>query len=122
MSSKMCIFAMMKKTVTFIILLTLTALNMSCGDRVPRGVLDEETMVDFLVEAYQLEGFYAVESGYKYKSMKPQIVASYDSLFGKYGLTPESFDKTVEYSLKHAEQYEAIHQRVVDTLDARMNQ
>lgn len=86
----------------------------------PIGVLDEEEMVQFLIEAYQLEGFYAVESGYHYERMNREVQADYEELFAHHGLTPKKFERSIKYYLAHPEQYEAMHQRVVDTLDARI--
>ncbi|MBQ9474212.1 MAG: DUF4296 domain-containing protein [Bacteroidales bacterium] len=102
---------------TFIALLMALAAA-SCHK--PIGVLGEEEMVQFLIEAYQLEGFYAIESGHRYDRMSREIQADYEEIFSRHGLTPKKFERSMKYYLDRPERYEAIHQRVVDTLDARL--
>lgn len=89
---------------------------------IPDDVMSKETMVDFLSEAYLLEGFYAVETGYHYDLMKPEIVASYDSLFARFGITQEDFNHSIDYYTQHPDLYQEIHQKVVDRLDEKIDQ
>ena len=87
----------------------------------PDDVMDERQMVEFLKDAYLLEGFYAVETNFNYDSLHPQMVASYDSLLARHNLTREDFERSVEYYTHHTHEYELIHQQVVDYLDSTIH-
>lgn len=78
-------------------------------------------MVEFLCEAYLLEGFYAVETGYHYELMKPEIAQSYQDLFDKYHLSQEDFDRSMHYYSKHPKVYDEIHAEVVRRLDENID-
>ena len=92
------------------------------ADKLPEGVLAHNEMVSFLSEAYLLEGFYAVESGFRYETMSPQIRESYNQLLAKYNLTDADFERSIEYYVAHDEEYAAIHQEVIANLDQMMNE
>lgn len=106
------------KTLSIIlILLTL----MSCGkNRTPQGVMNEDKMAEFLIDAYHLEGFYSIESGYRKEDLSKEAIISYDNLLKKHGITAEDFEKSLEYYTQHEEKYKLIHQRVIDSLDAEL--
>ena len=104
--------------------LTLSAVLLLClgsagcsQERVPSGVMDEPTMAAFFKEAYLLEGFYAVETGFQYDTLHPQMVASYDSLLTSFGITRDDFEHSVEWYIRHPELYERIHDTVLARLD-----
>lgn len=105
----------------FVLLLSVSALA-ACKDHVPADVMDEPTMTAFLKEAYLLEGFYAIETSFRYETMTPEIVASYDSLLAKYGITREDFERSVEYYMHHTDKYVDIHNAVIAQLDEEIRQ
>lgn len=99
--------------------LSLTVLLLAAchRDRIPADIIQPDTMVNFLTEAYLIEGFYAIESNYQYKEVTPQIQASYDMLLTKYHLTDDDFNRSVEYYTRHPELYDTIHARAIRHLD-----
>ena len=100
-------------------LLALATLFGSCrNDSVPAGVMDAPTMTAFLKEAYLLEGFYAIETEFRYDSLHAEMMASYDSLLDRYGLTREDFERSIEYYSRHPRAYQVIHEQVVADLDS----
>ena len=108
-------------------LLTLSALCMlalavaGCShSSVPDGVMSESQMVDFLEQAYLLEGFYAVETNYQYDTLRPQMSASYDSLFASSGVTREMFERSVEWYAHHADRYERVYDSVLARIDRKL--
>ena len=106
--------------VTFSALLCLSSVLCGCGgDRVPDDVMNPEKMAFFLEEAYMLEGFYAVETGFRYDTLHPQIVASYDSLLSKYAVSRDDFEHSVEWYSHHPVLYQSIHDSVIARLDRR---
>ena len=93
---------------------------LSCSGGQPKELMTEQQMVDFLSEAYLIEGFYAIETGYHYESLSDEIIASYQRLLSEQGLTQEQFEKSMDYYMHHSDRYDAIHQQVVERLDAAM--
>lgn len=89
----------------------------SCKSGLPEGVMNEQQMVDFLSEAYLIEGFYAIETGYHYESLSEGIIASYQELLARHGLTQTQFEESKDYYMHHPERYEVIHRQVVERLD-----
>ncbi|MBQ9546142.1 MAG: DUF4296 domain-containing protein [Bacteroidales bacterium] len=102
----------------FIIACLLT-LATAC-DRLPFGVMSKEQMVDFLSEAYLIESFYAIETNHNYDKLKPEIVNSYRELLKRQGLTERQFERSINYYMRHPEEYKEIHQQVVDRLDSQV--
>ena len=91
-------------------------------DRKPKCLIEEPQMVALLTDAYQLEGFYAVERGMDSIITDPVIVATYDSIFAKHGVTRQQFDESMAYYMRHADKYELIHKQVVEKLDEKLKE
>lgn len=89
-------------------------------NKVPNDVIQPEKMENFLYEAYLLEGFYAIESGFHYELMAPQIIGSYDSLLYKYEMTREDFEHSMDFYTHHPRIYEKIHQNVIARFDEEL--
>ena len=114
---------------SFLRYITLSALCVVCAtslagcndDRIPSDVMDEAAMVAFFKDAYTLEGFYAVETGFRYDTLYPEMKASYDSLFVRHGITAEDFERSVDWYVRHGDRYERIHKEVVHYFDSVVN-
>ena len=107
---------------SFSVLLVLSTLFVACRhDEIPADVMDAPTMTAFLKEAYLLEGFYAIETEFRYDSLNAEMIASYDSLLDRYGLTREDFERSIDYYTRHPRAYQVIHERVVAGLDSLLN-
>ena len=102
----------------FVFLAIATLLGGCRHNGVPAGVMDAPTMKAFLKEAYLLEGFYAIETEFRYDSLHAEMIASYDSLLDRHGLTREDFERSVDYWSRHPHDYLLIHQEVVAELDS----
>lgn len=85
----------------------------------PSNVMDHEQMVAFLTEAYMLEGFYAVETEYRYDSLLPEVVAAYDGILADQGLTRKKVERSLKYYSEHPAEYQVIHDSVLAILDRR---
>ena len=108
----------MKKRI-FVFLLPLLLFATAChSDRRPADVLDHQQMVSFLADAYLLEGFYAVETQYRYDVLSTGTLQSYDSILDVHGTTREGVEHSFDYYSRHLEEYEAIHKEVVALLEA----
>lgn len=99
-------------------LLTAVALLVSCRheDR-PAGILDEPQMVAFLCDAYLLEGFYAIETQYRYDAMTPEVLRAYDDILAHHGITREEAEASFAYYAQHPELYQTIQDSVLARID-----
>ncbi|MDY5968985.1 MAG: DUF4296 domain-containing protein [Bacteroidales bacterium] len=94
-------------------------LFVSCRGRVriPAGVMQPDSMVSFLADAYLLEGFYAIESNYQYQEVSPQLRVSYDSLLTRHRVTAEEFRRSLDFYVRHPDLNDSIHARAIRQLD-----
>ena len=115
-------FSNLPKYLTLSAVLLLCLGSAGCSqEQVPNDVMDEPTMADFLGEAYLLEGFYAVETGFQYDTLHPEMAASYDTLFASFGITREDFERSVEWYSRHPLLYERVHDTVLARLDSAIS-
>ncbi len=107
---------------TLSVLLMLCVVVAGCSHEAtpPADVFSETTMVDFLEQAYLLEGFYAIETGYQYDTLHPEMLASYDSLLASYDITRDDFERSVRWYGDHPDIYERVHDSVLARIDAAM--
>lgn len=95
----------------------LSATFTSCLEPIPDDVFDEQTMVDFLTEAYQIEGFIATETGYRSELMGPEVVKAYNDLFEKFGVTDSAFEKSIDFYMRDGVRFAEIQKQVQRNLD-----
>lgn len=117
----------MKKKIIYwslsvLLLVGATVLSGCNDDRIPSDVMDEAAMTAFFKDAYTLEGFYAVETGFRYDTLYPDMAASYDSLFARHHITAEDFERSVNWYVRHGERYERIHKEVIRYFDSIVSQ
>lgn len=79
-------------------------------------------MADLLTDIYSLEGYYAVERGTDSLITDSVIVATYDSIFASHSVTPQQFDESLRYYMRHADRFSTIHKRVNETLNRETGQ
>lgn len=108
----------MKKVIVFLlpVLLCLAACR---HEERPADVMSHEQMVAFLTDAYLLEGFYAVETQYRYDALTPEVLHSYDSILTVHSLTREDVERSLDYFTRHLDEYQAIHEEVVTLLETQ---
>ena len=107
----------MKKIV--LLLLPLLLLTACRNEKRPADVMSHEQMVAFLTDAYLLEGFYAIETQYRYDALTPEVLHSYDSILDVHGLTREDVERSLDYYTDHLDDYQIIHEQVVASLEER---
>lgn len=83
----------------------------------PADVLAPEAMASLLADAYMLEGFYAVETGYRYDTMLPEVLAAYDDILARHHTTREAVEHSLEYYSTHPDQYKPVQDSVLALLD-----
>lgn len=79
-------------------------------------VMDEASFASFLEEAFLLEGYYSLETHYRFDTLQPQMIASYDTLMAKYGITHDDLDTTIHWYVRHPD----IYLRVQESVMARL--
>ena len=107
----------MKKSILLIAVCSLLATACIRNGR-PSDVMDDSTMVAFLADAYLLEGFYAVETQYRYDALTPEVTAAYDSILDHHGLTREDVERSFDWFSTHPDEYVPIQERVLALLDS----
>ena len=107
----------MKKLLLFLLPLLLLAACRQEG--LPKGVLDEERMADFLAEAYLLEGFYAIETQYRYDVLTADALRRYDSILAAQNITRKEVEQSFAYYAEHLDVYQTIQDSVVARLEAQ---
>lgn len=99
---------------------TLAALLLCCSCRHetrPADILDAPQMVAFLADAYLLEGFYAVETQYRYDAMTPDVLRAYDEILASHHITREQVEHSFDYYSSHPELYSPIQDSVLAILE-----
>lgn len=91
----------------------------SCqSEPVPESpVMDEASFTDFLEDAYLLESFYSLETHFLFDTLAPEMIASYDTLLARHGITHAVVDTTIQWYTHHSD----IYLRVLDSVMARMD-
>ena len=89
------------------------------GKRLPDGVLDHDQMVDFLTDAYMLEGYYAVETNYGFDSISPEMARAYDDILDRHGITRQQVETSLDYYAHNLVPYNKINKEVEARIDAK---
>ena len=106
----------MKKSL-FPLCLSVLMLAACNSNKLPEGILDQQQMVDFLHEAYLLEGYCAIETRYNFDSLTPEMIYAYDDIIAAQGITREQVEASLAYYVNHPEEYSAIHEAVAASLE-----
>lgn len=94
------------------------ALLSAChSDRLPDGILDHQQMVDFLTDAYLIEGYCAIETRYNFDSLTPEMLYAYDEILAEQGITREQVEASLVYYAEHPDKYLSIHEDVAEALN-----
>ena len=107
----------MKNILPIAALVALLSLAACRHDERPADVIEAPQMVDFLSDAYLLEGFYAVETQYRYDAMTAEVLRAYDDILDKYHLTREQVEHSFAYYSKHPELYLPIQDSVLARIE-----
>ena len=100
------------------LLLTVVLLTACHRNGLPKDVLPQERMVAFLTDAYLLEGFYAIETQYRYDIFPEEVLQRYDSILALHALSREQVERSFDYYSQHLDAYQAIQDSVLARLEA----
>ena len=101
------------------LLLAVVLLTACHRNRLPKDVMPQERMVEFLADAYLLEGFYAIETQYRYDLFPEEVLQRYDSILAVHNLTREEVEHSFDYYSKHLDAYQAIQDSVISRIEGQ---
>ena len=101
------------------LLVCLLSLTAGCHrqEAVPADVVDTATLVQFLTEAHIIDSYDQTIAIHHRDSLQSQVNQAYDSLYSKYGITPEQYDSSLAYYLRHPQTLESVYVHVVHNLN-----
>ena len=103
----------------FILLCSLLGL-WSCGsDKVPEGVVPEDTMVTILAEMHLANAYFSVEYTDDSLAYCQAIDYTQKRVLDKHGLTFKQFEKSIAYYTDYPEKFKGIYERVIQQLDKK---
>ena len=83
----------------------------------PEGIMDTSQLIEFLTEAYLLEGYFAIESNHTYDTVTPEVLRAYDDMLRKYGISRAVVDSSLAYYAEQPDMYAKINDAVLRRLD-----
>ena len=116
------------KKILFVLVAVASMVACRHDDR-PADLIEAPRMVDFLSDAYLLEGFYAIETQYRYDAMPAEVLRAYDDILAKHHLSREQVERSFDYYSNHPDLYGPIQDSVLvrieretasDTIDAKL--
>lgn len=105
----------MKHLVAAIFITFVLCLVAAC-DKAPRGVIGESTMEDLLVDIELADAY--IESHYDQFPNDSSRLVLKQSIFAKYGITPEMYDTSLVWYSRNMDVYVDVYDRVIGRLQA----
>lgn len=103
----------------FVLLCSLSVLY-SCGsDKMPEGIIPEDTMVPILVEMHLASAYFSVEFTDDSIAYSEAIDYTQKQVLDKHGITYKQFEKSIAYYTDYPEKFRAIYERVIQQLDKK---
>ncbi len=104
-----------------IILLALAMVTaVSCHNKkIPEGVVSEKAMIEILAEMHTADAYFNVTNGYECDTLIGEIAYTYNQIFERYGVTKETFDKSLDYYSKNPKKFREMYEKVVLKLNKK---
>ena len=103
------------KIISFILSLIL----LSCGNpktEIPQDILSKNSFIGLLKDIHLAEAKFELHKTKGMENAKNELAHNYSSIYKKYEITIDDFDKTLDYYAQHPEQLEKIYTRVLEQL------
>ena len=103
------------KIISFILSLIL----LSCGNpktEIPQDILSKNSFIGLLKDIHLAEAKFELHKTKGMGIAKNELAHNYSSIYKKYEITIDDFDKTLDYYAQHPEQLEKIYTRVLEQL------
>lgn len=92
---------------------------LSCGGpktEIPQDILSENSFINLLKDIHLAEAKFELHKTKGMKNAKNELAHNYSSIYKKYDITVDDFDKTLDYYAQHPEQLEKIYTHVLEQL------
>lgn len=103
---------------TLIVSLVIALCTVGCKKTNKEGIMDHNTMANFLYEVHIIDSYYQIQNNYHYEEQVPEIKATYEKLFAKYGITKDEYERSMNYYAHHNNEFYEIYNQVNDSLTA----
>jgi len=103
------------KILSFILCLIL----LSCGNQqkeTPQDILSENIFINLLKDIHLAEAKFELHKTKGMENAKNELAYNYSSIYKKYEITLDDFDKTLDYYAQNPEKLEKIYTRVLEQL------
>jgi len=103
------------KILSFILCLIL----LSCGNQqkeTPQDILSENSFINLLKDIHLAEAKFELHKTKGMENAKNELAYNYSSIYKKYEITLDDFDKTLDYYAQNPEKLEKIYTSVLEQL------
>ena len=103
------------KIISFILSLIL----LSCGNpktEIPQDILSKNSFIGLLKDIHLAEAKFELHKTKGMENAKNELAHNYSSIYKKYEITVDDFDKTLDYYTQNPEKLEKIYTRVLEQL------
>lgn len=103
------------KIISFILSLIL----LSCGNpktEIPQDILSKNSFIGLLKDIHLAEAKFELHKTKGMENAKNELAHNYSSIYKKYEITVDDFDKTLDYYAQNPEKLEKIYTRVLEQL------
>ena len=103
------------KIISFILCVTF----LSCGSpqkNIPNDILSENIFIDLLKDIHLAEAKFDLHKTKGMENAKNELAHNYSTIYETHEITPDDFDKTLDYYAQHPEQLEKIYTSVLEQL------
>lgn len=83
-------------------------------EKIPGDVIPEKEMTQLLTDLHLVEGY--ISSGFARDSADQKLLNYYHTVFKKYGVTEEQFQKSFEFYLRHPKLLDGVYQDVLEEM------
>lgn len=102
-----------------ILLCSLLGLWSCSSDKMPEGVIPEDTMVPILAEMHLASAYFSVEYTDDSLAYSQAVNYTQKQVLDKYGITFKQFGKTIAYYTDNPEKFKGIYEKVIQQLDKK---
>jgi hypothetical protein len=92
---------------------------LSCGNpktEIPQDILSENSFIGLLKDIHLAEAKFELHKTKGMENAKNELAHNYSTIYKTHEITPDDFDKTLDYYAQHPEQLEKIYTRVLEQL------
>ena len=103
------------KILSFILCLIL----IGCGNQqkeTPQDILSENIFINLLKDIHLAEAKFELHKTKGMENAKNELAHNYSTIYKTHEITPDDFDKTLDYYAQHPEKLEKIYTRVLEQL------